>query len=399
MSEADRLQTPNRGGVGAGVLAGTADPPKAAQSHPLYFINAPLDYALVGMLSIVAFAVLYGLNKTERTMTVITLAARLAWVCNWPHFSATSYRLYHSKDNIRQYPLTALVVPWLVLAGVFGSIISPTTIAPCFVMIFLIWSPYHFSGQTVGVSMIYARRAGFFVGKLERLALSGFVFGTYLTQTIRSQVDARTLDYYKIEYTNLGLPVWTAMVCEIWMYLCLALLILLVVRWCIQNRRILPPIVLLPAAAQYTWFVLGSQVPSFNEFVPFFHSMQYLLIAWSMQLKEKLDREHIQPSTSYVTHETVRWGLLNVCGGIFLFWIFPYSLNYFFGVNEMLALGVTAAGVQIHHFFVDGVIWKLKRKTVASPLMVNISELLSPPGSAPAVSVVSAPALSMEQKA
>jgi hypothetical protein len=65
----------------------------------------------------------------------------------------------------------------------------------------------------------------------------------------------------------------------------------------------------------------------------------------------------------------------------------------------MLALGVTAAGVQIHHFFVDGVIWKLKRKTVASPLMVNISELLSAPNPAPSISVIPGPALAVEQKA
>src|SRR5579862_1102990 len=171
---------------------GIMDPSKPAapaRTQPLYFINAPLDYALIGMISIIAFALLYGLKKSDRTETVILLAAKAAWVCNWPHFAATSYRLYHSRDNIRQYPLTALLIPWLVLAGVFASIAAPRTIAPYFVMIFLIWSPYHFSGQSVGISMIYARRAGFFVGKVERFALSGFIFGTYLTQTIRSQVD------------------------------------------------------------------------------------------------------------------------------------------------------------------------------------------------------------------
>jgi hypothetical protein len=37
---------------------------------------------------------------------------------------------------------------------------------------------------------------------------------------------------------------------------------------------------------------------------------------------------------------------------------------------------VILCGVQIHHFFVDGVIWKLKKKSVASPLMVNIEDLV-----------------------
>ena len=377
-----------------------AKPAAPARTQPMYFINAPVDYALIGLISIVAFALLYGLKKTDRTETVILLAAKAAWVCNWPHFAATSYRLYHSKDNIRQYPLTALLVPWLVLAGVFASIAAPKTIAPCFVMIFLIWSPYHFSGQSVGISLIYARRAGIMVGKIERFALSGFIFATYLSQTIRSQIDSRTLDYYQIEYTSLGLPAWTGVVADVWMYLCLILLVGSYGYWCGKQRKIVNPIVLLPAVSQFVWFVLSADVPSFNEFVPFFHSLQYMLIAWSMQLKEKMDREHIAPSVQYVGFESARWYILNVIGGIFLFWIFPYALAHF-GVNENLALGVTAAGVQIHHFFVDGVIWKLKRKTVASPLMVNIDDLINPSKSAPApaFAVAGAPALSMEQKA
>jgi hypothetical protein len=43
------------------------------------------------------------------------------------------------------------------------------------------------------------------------------------------------------------------------------------------------------------------------------------------------------------------------------------------------ATGVVITGVQIHHFFVDGVIWKLKNKSVASPLMVNLADLLRAP--------------------
>jgi hypothetical protein len=383
-------------------MSEASKPAAPARLQSMYFISGPVDYALVGLFSIACFCAFYFLKKTDRSEWIIDGAAKLAWVCNWPHFAATSYRLYHSKDNIKQYPLTALLVPWLVLAAVFASLASPNTIAPCFVMVFLIWSPYHFSGQTVGVSLIYTRRAGIVVGKIERFALSGFVFATYLSQTIRSQVDSQTLDYYQIQYITLGLPAWTQVVADVWMYLCGILLLGSYGYWCGKNRRFVNPIVLLPAISQYVWFVVSANVPSFNEFVPFFHSLQYLLIAWSMQLKEKMDREHIDPSMEYVGTESLRWYLLNVAGGICLFWIFPYALTRFFGVKEMLALGVTAAGVQIHHFFVDGVIWKLKRKTVASPLMANISDMITPQQPAPVLSVASAamgPALSVEQKA
>jgi len=110
-----------------------------------------------------------------------------------------------------------------------------------------------------------------------------------------------------MEIPSLRLPEWVHITCEVWMYLSGVLLLLLVARWCVQNKRMLPPIVLLPALTQFVWFVLGAEYAAFNRFVPFFHSLQYLLIAWSMQLKEKLDREHIQPSSRYVALESLRW--------------------------------------------------------------------------------------------
>jgi hypothetical protein len=48
------------------------------------------------------------------------------------------------------------------------------------------------------------------------------------------------------------------------------------------------------------------------------------------------------------------------------------------GYPLTFATGVLICGVQIHHFFVDGVIWKLKNKNVAAPLMVNIADLVAP---------------------
>ena len=456
------------------------------RKQPLYFVNGPVDFALVGGLSIALYIlvhVLYGshdprLDPNVRTATdpVVRLAQAFLWICNWPHFASTSYRLYHSRDNIKQYPLTALMIPWLVLAGVFGSILYPDSIAPVFILTFMLWSPYHFSGQTMGVTLIYARRAGFAIGKTERLALSTFVFGTYLFTTMDSHVKGNTLPpYFGIPVLSLGLPMWLAMVSEALMYFAGIVFLLCVIRWCIQNRRIVPVIVLLPAVAQFFWFVSSRSWPTFTEFVPFFHSMQYLLIAWSMQLKEKLDletqkpraprssvgwalwgaatlgsavmmfyflpwpdslqplarvaltaaafglyaaasillnRTAIKPSRHYVLFETLRWFEMNVFFGALLFYVFPLALSRYGGVKVGLALGVTAAAVQIHHFFVDGVIWKLKRKTVSSPLMVNIDDMLYPSPSpnregvpvptlagVGAMALQSAPSVSLEQKA
>jgi hypothetical protein len=354
----------------------------AAARLPLYFINAWADYALIGGLSIVTFLLLRHFYSQERTPEIILWGTWLMWAVNWPHFAATSYRLYHSQDNIRQYPLTALVIPWLILAAVAGSFLSPLLIAPYFVKLFTIWSPYHFSGQSLGITLIYARRAGFQVGRWQRLALSTFIFGTFITQTVRFEVFPQGSDFYGIKYPGLGLPEWTADAAETLMWVGGAFFLGFVVHWCWRNKRLLPPIVLLPAVTQFVWFVHSDRerCMSFREFVPFFHSLQYMLIAWSMQLKEKMDLNKIAPSPRYVAMESVRWWGLNFIFGVCLFFVLPHVIaETSWGVSLAFATGVVVTAIQIHHFFVDGVIWKLKRKTVASPLMVNIAELLSGP--------------------
>jgi hypothetical protein len=44
----------------------------------------------------------------------------------------------------------------------------------------------------------------------------------------------------------------------------------------------------------------------------------------------------------------------------------------------MTIAGILAAAVNIHHFFVDGVIWKLRDTATSSALMMNIAELAGP---------------------
>src|SRR5947208_1766597 len=114
----------------------------------------------MGGLSIAAYFALRFLGGPahERALDALTLWS-YAWIINGAHFAATNYRLYRSQDGVRQYPLTAMLIPLLMLSGVWASLRWPTALAPFFVKLFLWWSPYHYSGQTLGLSLVYARRA------------------------------------------------------------------------------------------------------------------------------------------------------------------------------------------------------------------------------------------------
>jgi hypothetical protein len=345
-----------------------------APSSP-YFVSLPVDALLISGVSIGAYLALSAFGGRTRTETAWTLAGYLVWVVNWPHFSATNFRLYGTRAHIRQYPVTAFVTPILVLVAVFGSFASPLIVAPYFIKMFLIWSPYHFSGQTIGISLLYARRGGYSIGKIERLCLSGLVYGTFLLGSVRAEVGLSTGQYFGLRYPTFGLPPFIPTAVEAFVWTAGVVLALIVVGKAVLNKRLPPLLFVLPSITQYLWFVQGASIPNFVEFVPAFHSLQYLLIAWSMQLKEKADRSQVAPGTSYVVKETTRWYVVNVIGGAILFSFLPYFAKSV-GVSVPLASAVIIAGVQIHHFFVDGVIWKLRSASVVSPLLVNIPAMI-----------------------
>jgi hypothetical protein len=348
----------------------------------VYFLNPVADYALAGGLSMALAAAMAAFYRPTRTEAVIVIAAQLLWICNWPHFSATSHRLYHRWENIRQYPITALVIPWVILAVAAWSIASPDLVAPAFVKLYFIWSPYHFAGQTVGVTALYLRRAGVEVRPWERKVYGWAIYSAFVSIVLRSESGERMMQFYGISFPSLGLPAWVATAGLAYAHVATAALGVCYLLWCRRAGRLVPPIVLVPALALQTWFVWTKGVASFLEFVPFFHSLQYLLVAWSMQLKERKDREGIAGSPRYVWRESVRWYLLNVAGGAVLFWVLPRAVAGGFDLSLAVTMGVLSAAVQVHHFFVDGVIWKLKRETVASPLMGDLHDLLHAPAPA-----------------
>ncbi|MEY2880257.1 MAG: hypothetical protein RLZZ15_2637, partial [Verrucomicrobiota bacterium] len=303
------------------------------RARPVYFVHPAADFLLPGGGSLVLLAVAAAFFPADRTSLAIVIGFQLSWVINWPHFSATSWRLYATRENIRQYPLTALLVPWLVAGAAAAALASPEIVAPAFVKLFWIWSPFHFSGQTVGVTVLYLRRAGIEATRGERRVLGLAVFSTMFALLARAEAAPQTHDYFGIRYPSLGLPAWIDMAARVYTGVMAVALLACFARWRQRAGGRVPLIVLVPAAAQYGWFVLGGAWPAFTEFVPLFHSLQYLLVAWSLQLKERKDREGRAGSAGFVWGETARWYLLNVAGGAALFWVLPRVVERGAGVS------------------------------------------------------------------
>jgi len=348
--------------------------------HParsLYFINGWIDALVIGGLSIIVFVVLRLFNDGAVTAKATQAAAILSVFVNYPHFSATAYRLYQSPENIRQFPVTSIGLPLLLLGAIAASLWQPEWVAPYFITLFLIWSPYHYSGQTIGITMLYARRSGFEVGRWQRFALSAFVFSTLIVNFARPH-DGEPIMRYGVMIPHIHFPAWfgngaTAVMCA-----SAAVFLYFVFDRSRSHQHAMSPIVLLPAITQLVWFLPGTQSATFAEFIPLFHSLQYLYIAWAMQIGLRLAQPRDAGAAHPVLHETLRWLMRNCAGGVLMFVALPWLL-FWVDLPMVTIAGVVVAALNIHHFFVDGVIWKLRDPATAAALKVNIAEFAGPP--------------------
>ncbi len=360
---------------------------------PLYFTNFWTDFLFMGGLSILAFPLFYLFKGEIDVKTVMMMALGFNFVINFPHFFATSFRLYRSKENMRQFPFTSTVLPFLLLIVTILCFVFPSAYAPYVVALYLIWSPYHFSGQTVGLTMVYGRRSGFFIGKWQRLCLSSFVFGTFLTLYAEYGAGARL--GFDALFANgdlgryFGLTFINIPAAEIFVTLCYAIMIsgglgflYFLGEWAKAENKSVPLILLTPAIAQLCWFITAQKLGlfAFAALVAMFHSIQYLYVAWAVQLKEKYSDNPDELTERKAVMETGLWYFYNILGGLAFFVGLPFVFHFFTGAEPLFTMGIIFAMVQIHHFFVDGVIWKLRSPAAFSALTVNIPEWIGKNG-------------------
>jgi hypothetical protein len=304
----------------------------------------------------------------------MAVAAALNWVVNYPHFSATLYRFYRAPESRDQFLLTAVLVPPLLLAAVVGCVVSPQGFTPYFINVMLLWSAYHYTGQNRGLTLLYARRTGFSVSPFWRTSLIAFLYATLLNQLALLEQGRASMPFFNASFTPLNTPQWFITATAWGVGLSGAVFVISSILALRRGDR-MSWIMFIPVLAQLSWTVLGANVYTFLFFIPFFHGLQYLLIAWSIELHAGAAEKGNTTARAYFWRRTILWGGCNLLGGAILFYVLPRISGAMMNDASIAAAALYAA-VQIHHFFVDGVIWKLRHVGNESPLLTHFSAAL-----------------------
>jgi tetratricopeptide (TPR) repeat protein len=293
----------------------------------------------------------------------------LALVCNYPHYMATIYRAYGRDDRgayrlFTHYLTTALVVVAVVAHARFALV-------PWLFTAYVMWSPWHYTGQNFGLLMMFLRRAGVDVSPEERGRLHVAFIASYV-MLLAAFNHGPSHDPLVL---SLGLPALAARVIEAGaatVFLAGGLSAFAPLLGRAGARALLAPLTLF--STQALWFVIPialtwvaplavPQTRYSSGMLAVMHSAQYL---WITKYFARRDAERSAAPAAW--NPWAYWGTL-VAGGLALFLPVPWLASYGWHADFTASMFIVASVVNIHHFMLDGVVWKLRNPRVGQVLV------------------------------
>ncbi|MBW3541856.1 MAG: hypothetical protein KY476_16430 [Planctomycetes bacterium] len=347
--------------------------PAPAVAPPHAIIHPVVDALCCGGLSIVVIGGILAAGLWLRLplqgpvdfRQIVLLSAAI----NWPHFMASYRLLYGSPTMVRRYPLASLYVPvLLVCATAVGlSQAVQATASPVvegLSMLAAVLLAWHYTGQAWGMTASFAWLKGLRFEPAERRRIRLGLYVLLVWHVLWAVMHAgitRELGWHEhvdLAYLTVGLtalltlPVGLAGFLGLW-----------------KRTGIAPPLcAVLPWAAIYLWYVLIFVYPALFIALQLFHALQYIIFPLRVEMNRHAAATggHGHP----VRHALVYYAALVGVG--LAVYLLPELLLRRWDLSAVL-LALVAASVSIHHYFIDGAVWKLRNPHVRRDLFAHIS--------------------------
>ena len=294
------------------------------------------------------------------------------WILGYQHVVSTFTRLAFDRESFGEHRFLVVWLPFIVLAGavslvlVFGGWILSTT--------YLYWQWFHYTRQSYGIERVYRRKAGSAVVGDERLTrwvlylvpLWGILYRSYQAPEAFLGVELKVLPVPRELVWVVG--VVAAAVASRW---------LLQVAWAslrgatIQGHS-------LYLLSHTAIFVVGYvAIESLDHgwlVVNVWHNAQYILFVW--MFNQNRFQGGVDPKRRLLSH------LSQPGNGIYYFLtclgistVAYFGIETVFGAMESysaLPLFLVAyQTINFHHYIVDGLIWKVRKKPLRQTLGID----------------------------
>ncbi len=335
------------------------------------WIDALFGYGLLYLLSVPLIFV-FG-----KSLSLEAWPAWIAWFAllaiNGPHYGATILRVYEKQHDRRKYSFFAVWLT-LLLAICFVVGLYSEEFGSWILTAYVCWSPWHFAGQNFGISMMSLRRRAVPIDGLSRRLLHGSFMLAFLLSTVsmqtggsRSEVALGADGANVYHVIRLGIPPEISSI-ALWIlglvYVGVTIGALVRLGRDHHVRHLGPTVMLL--STHSLWYVLplisAHRMPLIHSaiLISSIHSLQYLWV--TTYYAKRTDRK---------SGGTFYWQCLLVGGALAMaskLMLAPGLLGRFIPFVSDAGIMIFSI-VNIHHFVLDGAVWKLRDGRVGRILL------------------------------
>lgn len=339
------------------------------------------EFLLVGGATLpllaVAFALRRALGLDEAELAVGFVAFHAAHVINDPHFAVTYLLFYRnareratsrtfSRSQRARYLVAGALVP-LLLAGFTGFALarhSAEKVGYLLQLMFLLVG-WHYVKQGFGILSVLSARQGVRLSRAERRAFIAHALAAWAFARTNPRDLGHEASSDGVYFTTLAHPAGLDVVTRATFTLSAIVLgALLIRKWRREGR--LPPLAALTGflVSVWLWTVFSRLDPLVIYVIPGLHSIQYLYFVWLSRKNEAITRTG-PPAFESVGKSLFRVAAASLALGWFLFRGLPAWLDQNLVLKDSFdPLGETpyfvalSTFVNIHHYFMDSVIWR-----------------------------------------
>ena len=332
-----------------------------------------------GVLYVIASALLASRGGAFFQTIPSALPIILVALVSIPHYGATLLRVYDKRSDRRTYFVFSVLATALIVA-VFGVSLIDRWTGSVLATVYMTWTGWHYTGQNYGIAMMFLRRRGIEPIPLIRRALYGSFLLSYLLvflvmhgQQLPVADPSLEIRLIPLAIPEIASELLVPLVGIAYLATTLAAAGLLL-RHARRIGDLLPTLtIVLVQALWWSMPYASRHFDAFSDVVPlgadfrsgFFtwvalaHAAQYLWISF------------------YYSRAAPGWdGQWRYYGRVLLagtaIWTLP-AIAFAPGANEFdwnFAL-LLAAAVNVHHFVLDGAIWKLRHTRIARILIAD----------------------------
>jgi hypothetical protein len=366
-------------GLGSRVKTGSASPP--ADRRPAAIISPAVDLLLAGGLSVILLIPLLASGRSDLLVVGAGVQAWLAATINMPHFMASYRIIYRSREMILRHKWASIFVPAILVAYCVLALLEAPT-SPVLVIIlesvssgYLAW---HYTGQVWGMMASYSALAGQRFEPRERLLIR-----TGLRILLAWQVT--WFLYTQLRDPSRVRPLYMLVSAATVVAFVLGALGILAMRR--RAGRFPPARALVAWLALFVWYAVMARDPKAIFWIQIAHALQYL----AFPVRIEINRSAGEPGTSprRLAGHMVLYGAGLMAVSILVAKVVPASVmsvvgNTFGEEPGRAAPILLLMVINIHHYFTDGVIWKISNPEVRRELFAHVQKVGATPATAPA---------------